>query len=436
MPGYVIVGMQWGDEGKGKVVDYLTQYAQLVVRHQGGNNAGHTLVVNGKQTILHLIPSGILHGDTTCVIGNGTVIDPAVLIEELDLLEKAGLELQARLIISAAAHVIMPYHKVLDKAQEKYRGANKIGTTGRGIGPAYADKADRLGIRMADLVNPTVFQEKLTSLVEYKNAILTKAFDEEPFSYKNILEDYGIYADRLRPYVRDGVPLAHEALCEGRTVVFEGAQGSMLDIDHGTFPYVTSSTTLSGGVCSGAGVGPRFIDGVTGIVKAYCTRVGEGPFPTELLDETGEKLREAGHEFGATTGRPRRCGWLDAVQLKRAAMLNGVTNLALTKADVLSGFDPIKICVGYKIDGEISHSFPPILEELEQVEPVYEEHPGWKTDISACRSVDALPPNARKYFRRIEELTGAPISLISVGPGREQTIEAANPFEAVPEPVS
>jgi adenylosuccinate synthase len=420
--------MQWGDEGKGKVVDYLTRYADLVIRHQGGNNAGHTVVVEGKQTILHLIPSGILHGDKTCVIGNGTVIDPAVLIQELDALEAVGNKLIGRLFISHIAHVIMPYHRSLDKFQERFRGKNRIGTTGRGIGPAYADKADRFGIRLCDLLDKDVFHDKLSTILEYKNMILTKLFGEQPLKFDDIFEEYCAYADRLRPFAADTVAMAHEAIEANKRVVCEGAQGTMLDIDHGTFPYVTSSPTVSAGACTGGGVGPTKINGVIGIVKAYTTRVGEGPFPTELLDETGESLRQKGQEFGATTGRPRRCGWLDCVLLRRAARVNGTTHLVVTKPDVLGGMSELKICTEYEIDGKRTNEFPSDTRLLARAIPVYETLPGWTEDISSCQSWEELPANARAYLTRLEELVGVPASTISVGPGREQTIERLDPF--------
>lgn len=423
MPGYAIVGMQWGDEGKGKIVDFLTRTADLVVRHQGGNNAGHTLVVDGKQTILHLIPSGILHKTAMCIIGNGTVIDPGVLIEELDIVEEAMGSLESRLKISPSAHVILPYHKKLDGAQEKFRGSGKIGTTGRGIGPAYADKADRIGIRMGDLVDADTFADALRGVLDYKNALLTKLFDEEALSYEDIIAEYSAYADRLRPYVADGIPMVHEAIAADKRIVYEGAQGTMLDLDHGTYPYVTSSTAIAGGVCAGAGIGPNVVQHVIGIVKAYSTRVGEGPFPTELLNDTGENLRKHGHEFGATTGRPRRCGWIDAVQLRRAVQLNGTTHIALTKADVLSHFDELKLCTAYKIDGVETTEFPWSASSLSSVEPVYETMPGWDADLTKCRTWDALPKEATDYFNRIEELIGAPIAILSVGPGRDETID-------------
>lgn len=429
MPGYVIVGMQWGDEGKGKFVDYLTRYADMVVRHQGGNNAGHTVIVKGKQRILHLIPSGILHKDKVCVIGNGTVLDPLVLIEELDGLAAAGHTTEGRLHISDCAHIILPYHKALDKAQERFRGTGKLGTTGRGIGPAYADKANRFGIRLGDLLDASIFKEKLETTLAYKNAILVKSLGEPPLDFEAVYEEYLGYADRLRPYVGDAVILVHEALEAGQHVMFEGAQGCMLDLDHGTFPYVTSSTTVAGAVCAGAGVGPQAVSEIIGVVKAYTTRVGEGPFPTELRNELGDDLRKNGQEFGATTGRPRRCGWLDCVQLGRAALLNGATGIALTKPDVLSTLDTIKICTRYTVNGTASREFPAHAAKLEQVEPGYEELPGWQADISGCRTWDALPKNARNYFNRIEELLGVPLWLISVGAGREQTIERRNPFQ-------
>ncbi len=429
MPGYVIVGMQWGDEGKGKIVDYLTSQADLVVRHQGGNNAGHTLVVDGHQTVLHLIPSGILHEKTVCAIGNGTVLDPKVLVDELDQIIATGVVCEGRLFISSSAHVIMPYHKLLDGAQEAFRGKNKIGTTGRGIGPAYADKADRLGIRFGDFVNPERFAMKLDEVLDYKNAILTQTFQLPPLEREDIMKEYAPLAAKLAPYVADTVTLVHDAIAKGSRIVFEGAQGCMLDLDHGTFPYVTSSTTLSGGVCAGAGVGPKEVHGVIGIVKAYSTRVGEGPFPTELLNGTGEQLRKQGQEFGATTGRPRRCGWLDLVQLRRAARLNGVTSLVLTKPDVLGEFDTLEICTEYEIaDGTTTREFPAQLADLERAKPRYESMPGWKTDITGCRNWDDLPENAKAYFSRIEAILEIPIDIISVGPGREQTITRHDPF--------
>ena len=428
MPAYVIVGMQWGDEGKGKVVDYLTRYADFVVRHQGGNNAGHTVVVDGKQTILHLIPSGILHGGKVCAIGNGTVLDPAVLIQEIDALEAAGHTLPGRLFISHTAHIIMPYHRLLDKVQERFRGKNRIGTTGRGIGPAYADKADRFGVRLCDLLDADVFRDKLSAILEYKNMILTKLFDEPPLDFNDTYDEYRVYAERLRPFAADTVAMLHEAIEANKCVVCEGAQGTMLDIDHGTFPYVTSSTTLAAGACSGAGLGVTKVKGVIGIVKAYTTRVGEGPFPTELLDDLGALLREKGQEYGATTGRPRRCGWLDCVLLRRAARINGATHLVVTKPDVLGGVDPVRICTTYEIDGKRTREFPADTAVLNRATPIYETVPGWKEDISKSTKWDELPANARAYLTRLEELVGVPVATVSVGPGREQTIERMDPF--------
>jgi adenylosuccinate synthase len=428
MPGYIIIGMQWGDEGKGKTVDFLTKDADMVVRYQGGNNAGHTVVVNGQETVLHLIPCGILHDTTACIIGNGTVIDPAVLLIELQDLEKADCDVTGRLHISDAAHVIMPYHKVIDGAQEAFRGANKIGTTNRGIGPAYADKADRMGIRFGDLLDPAIFKEKLASVLEYKNAIITKTFGLDPLDFDHIYSEYTAYADQLRHFAGDTVDIVHRAQQEKKNIVFEGAQGAMLDIDHGTFPYVTSSTTMAGGVFSGAGIAPGTIDGTIGIVKAYTTRVGEGPLPTELLDDTGEALRKAGNEFGATTGRPRRCGWLDIVQLRRAVRICGITQFVLTKSDVLGAFETIRICTAYDVNGTRTTEFPTRLDQIQAARPIYEELPGWQSDISACTTWDELPNNAKNYIECIEKLAGAPVSLVSVGPGREQTIVKQDPF--------
>ncbi len=429
MPVYVVVGMQWGDEGKGKIVDYLTSTADVVVRHQGGNNAGHTVVVDGKQTILHLIPSGILHLKKTCIIGNGTVLDPAVLIDELNTLDAAGVDYAERLFISKGAHVIMPHHKLLDKLQEQFRGKNRIGTTGRGIGPAYADKADRFGIRVCDLMDAAQFEAKLASVLEYKNLLIEKLFGEAPLDAAAIRDEYLGYADRLRPFVVDTVPMVHEAIRTGKRVVAEGAQGTMLDIDHGTYPYVTSSTTLAAGACTGGGFGPKDIRSVIGIVKAYTTRVGEGPLPTELFDDAGTHLRAVGKEYGATTGRPRRCGWLDMVQLRRSIEINGTTHLVLTKPDVLGDVGPIQICTGYRVDEEPLNEFPLQVSDLAKVEPVYEEMPGWEEDISQCAAWEQLPAAARAYFDRVEELAGVPVAIISVGPGREQTIQRVDPFQ-------
>ena len=428
MPGYIVVGMQWGDEGKGKTVDFLTEKADVVVRYQGGNNAGHTVVVNGKETILHLVPCGILHERATCVIGHGTVIDPAVLLQELDDLEAAACKVDGRLHISEAAHVIMPYHRIIDGAQERFRGKNRIDTTRRGIGPAYADKVNRTGIRFGDFLDTETFKEKLRTALEYNNRLLTRMFDEDALDYNALFNEYCGYADRLRGYAGDTVELLHKAQSGGKMIIFEGAQGAMLDLDHGTFPYVTSSTTMSGGVFAGAGIGLGQIDGVIGIVKAYSTRVGEGPLPTELSGAEGERLREAGQEYGATTGRPRRCGWLDIVPLRRAVKICGVTHLVLTKSDVLGEFDRLRICTAYEIDGVRTEQFPDLLSRLQKAKPVYEELPGWKTDISSCKSWEEFPKETQEYISRVEELVGAPISVISVGPGRDQTIVRTDPF--------
>ena len=357
------------------------------------------------------------------------MLDPAVLIEELDQLAEAGCKVEGRLFISESAHLILPYHKMFDKVQEKFRGKKKLGTTGRGIGPAYADKADRFGIRLGDLLDATVFKQKLKAVLEYKNTILLKSFGEQALDYDTVCDLYLGYAERLRPFATDTVPLVHEALSANKRVMFEGAQGAMLDLDHGTFPYVTSSNTVSGGVCPGAGIGPKDVNGVIGVVKAYTTRVGEGPFPTELHDGTGELLRERGREFGATPGRPRRCGWLDGVQLRRAVVLNGVTSIALTKPDVLGSLDVIKVCTAYEVNGARTQEFPAQVSALQRVRPTYEELPGWQQDISTCTTWDELPENARKYFTRIEDLLGVPVSLVSVGPGRKHTIEYRNPFQ-------
>jgi len=422
MPTLVVVGTQWGDEGKGKIVDVLTERADFVVRFQGGNNAGHTLVINQKKYILHLIPSGIFHPQTTCVIGNGVVVDPEVLIREIETLKKEGLEMTPqKLKVSERAHVIMPYHKALDLAREKKANVNKIGTTGRGIGPCYEDKVGRRGFRLIDLTRPDFFREKLKTYLEEKNFFL-RYLGAEPLNYEEICEKYLEYGSYLRPYLTDTATLLWEAKRENKKILFEGAQGTFLDIDYGTYPYVTSSNTLSGNACCGSGFGPTAIDHVLGIVKAYTTRVGEGPFPTELKDDLGEFLREKGGEYGATTGRPRRCGWLDLVMVKRAVKLNGITGIALTKLDVLSGLDTLKICTGYQRGSEKLETFPSTLEELSQVVPIYEEFPGWKAELSQVTSFEELPPEAKTYLQRIEEYLEVPIEIVSTGPGRENCL--------------
>ncbi|MCW2279514.1 adenylosuccinate synthase [Heliophilum fasciatum] len=421
MSSVVVVGAQWGDEGKGKITDFLAQDADLVVRYQGGNNAGHTVVVEGKEYKLHLIPSGILNADKICIIGNGVVLDPGVLIKELDYLEGMGIS-TANLRISSRAHVIMPYHRVLDELQEMQRGDAKIGTTKRGIGPCYVDKAARVGIRMVDLVNPEHFRAKLEANVAEKNRLFTKLYDAEPVDAAAIYAEYSAYADRLRPYVTDTPLVLEQARKDNQRVLFEGAQGTLLDLDHGTFPFVTSSSPIAGAACTGAGVGPTTISKVIGVAKAYTTRVGEGPFPTELNDAMGDRIREAGHEFGTTTGRPRRCGWLDMVILHYSVRVSGLTGIALTKLDVLDQLPTIKICVGYKFRDQVIDSFPASLEDLAECEPVYEELPGWMADTTGCRSMADLPENARRYVERVEELAGCPVDILAVGPDRAQTI--------------
>jgi len=425
---FVIVGTQWGDEGKGKIVDLLAEFADCVVRFQGGNNAGHTMVVNGEEFISHLVPSGILQ-EKTCIIGNGVVVDPGVLVQELDYLNNKGIDVgPGKLKISEKAHVIMPYHKKIDHAREEMKGDKKIGTTGRGIGPCYEDKATRRGIRFIDLIDPEAFREKLNAIIDEKNFYLSEFHSSKKLIIENIIDEYTRYAQRLAPYVTNISIVIDQAIRENKQVLFEGAQGTHLDIDHGTYPYVTSSNTVSGNACCGSGVGPKAITGVTGIVKAYTTRVGQGPFPTELLDETGENIQKKGAEFGATTGRRRRCGWLDMVILKNAALLNSLTGLAITKMDVLDGLETVKICTAYEYKGELLRDFPASLKVLAACTPVYETHPGWTEDISSVRSIENLPQNAKKYLKRIEELCDVPIDIVSVGPQRDETIVVRNPF--------
>ncbi len=428
MANLVIIGTQWGDEGKGKIVDLLAEHADLVVRFQGGNNAGHTMVVGGEQTISHLVPSGILQGKV-CVIGNGLVVDPAVLLQEMDYLTERGVDCgPEKLVVSERAQVIMPYHQQIDLGREKKKGKDKIGTTGRGIGPSYEDKATRCGIRMADLIDPETFQEKLSAILPEKNFYLEKFLGEPPVDQAAIVESYSKFALRLAPHIANVSVRLTEAIKAGQQVLFEGAQGTHLDIDHGTYPFVTSSNTVSGNACCGAGVGPKAISDVVGIVKAYTTRVGAGPFTTELFDDIGDYIQEKGAEFGATTGRRRRCGWLDTVVLNNSARLNGLTGLAITKLDVLGGLEEIKICPAYLYKGERVEAFPANLKVLESCEPLYETLPGWEEDISHLRRYDDLPTNVRGYLKRIEELTGVPVQIVSVGPGREQTIVLNNPL--------
>lgn len=430
MANVAIIGTQWGDEGKGKVVDLYAEDADVIARFQGGNNAGHTIVIKGEQSIFHLIPSGILHDNKICIIGNGVVVNPKVLLDEVDGLKKRGvLPPNTKLYVSEKAHVIMPYHWRLDVARESHGLGKKIGTTGRGIGPTYEDKIARVGIRMCDLLDEQVFREKLVKNVEEKNFYLTKLFQEEPLDSEAIYSEYRVYAERLRPYVADTSMIMSEEIKKGKKILFEGAQGSHLDIDHGTYPYVTSSNTVSGNAGCGTGIGPSAIGAVIGICKAYTTRVGEGPFITELTDEIGDRLREAGHEYGATTGRKRRCGWLDMVLVRQSVRLSGITGIALTKLDVLTGIEKLKICVGYKTrQGEFTESVPsnPLL--LAQCEPVYEMLNGWKENITKAKKIEELPYNTRRYIERLEELAGIKSVLVSVGAGREETIILKNPF--------
>jgi adenylosuccinate synthase len=431
MANVAIIGAQWGDEGKGKIVDLFTQEADIVVRFQGGNNAGHTLVVDGDKTILHLVPSGALHPNKLCVIGNGVVVDPEILIEEIAALKTRGhLASDEQLRISEQAHVIMPYHKAIDLARERLRGKGKIGTTGRGIGPAYEDKVARVGIRFVDLLEEDTFREKLTRNIEEKNFYLKAILKEKALDFNKIHDSYGNFREKLKVYVANTGLLLDQEMRAGKRVLFEGAQGTLLDVDHGTYPYVTSSSTITGGACSGSGVGPQHIQQVIGISKAYTTRVGSGPFPTEVDGPEGETLRREGAEFGATTGRSRRCGWFDAVGVRHAVRMNGMTGIALTKLDVLTGFKKIPICTGYRYQGKAVEEFPASSKVMQGAEPIYEEVPGWNTALDDVRKFADLPRAAQNYVKRIEEVIGTEIILVSVGPGREQTILLKNPFDA------
>ena len=422
MAATIIIGAQWGDEGKGKIVDLLSAEMDVVARYQGGPNAGHTVVVEDDEIVLHQIPSGILHPHTVCYIGNGVVIDPVVLMEEIAFLENKGITVSGRLFISHRAHLIMPYHKLLDASQERHYGSRKIGTTGRGIGPAYVDKYDRCGIRIVDLLDRTALKEKLLTNIESKNKLLKRIYDTDIMDADQIVNDYIEFDQRIDPYVKDVSVLINRDIDDGKRVLLEGAQGTMLDIDFGTYPYVTSSNPIAGGACTGLGVGPTRITRALGIAKAYTTRVGMGPFPTEFDETFGDYIRQLGGEYGATTGRPRRCGWLDIVVLRMAAMLNGLTDLAITKLDVLDKLDEIKICTGYRYDGRTMEHYPADLAIQEKVEPIYESHPGWKCSTREARTFADLPPAAQKYLRRIEELCQVPLSIISVGSQRKQTI--------------
>jgi adenylosuccinate synthase len=424
----VIIGTQWGDEGKGKIVDLLAENADIVARFQGGNNDGHTMVVEGQQFISHLVPSGILQGKT-CAIGNGLVVDPAVLLEEIDYLAENGIDTGPdKLMVSERAHMIMPYHKAIDNAREKMKGDNKIGTTGRGIGPCYEDKATRRGVRFVDLMDAAVFEDKVRTLLAEKNFYLKQFCGAPEVDPDQVIADGLKFAERLRPYVANVSVALDRAIQKGGQILFEGAQGTHLDIDHGTYPFVTSSNTVSANACSGAGIGPRHITGVLGIVKAYTTRVGAGPFPTELFDAVGDAIQEKGAEFGATTGRRRRCGWLDTVIVRNAVRLNGLTGLVITKLDVLGGQGDIRICNAYAYEGQTLSEFPTDLKVLAACKPVYESLPGWQADIRDIRRKADLPDNAKRYLDRIEELTATPIDIISVGPGREETIVLTNPL--------
>ena len=425
----VVIGAQWGDEGKGKIVDLLAENADVVVRFQGGNNAGHTLVVGDQRTVLHLVPSGVLHPGTVCVVGNGVVVDPVVLLSEVDALHGRGLLLEpSELRLSEQAHVILPYHKAIDLARERLRGKGKIGTTGRGIGPAYEDKVARIGIRMIDLVEEETFREKLRRTLEEKNVYMSSILGEEALDFDEIFDEFRAVADRLRPHVCDTAWFLDGEIQAGRRVLFEGGQGTMLDVDHGTYPFVTSSSCVASSAAAGAGVAAKRIRTTLGITKAYTTRVGSGPFPTELEGETGDRLRRDGDEFGATTGRPRRCGWFDGVVVRHAARLSALDGLAITKLDVLGGFDPIRICVAYEIDGERVEHFPASVSRIQRANPVYEDLPGWSGDVSGARRLEDLPTNARRYLDRLEALTEIPVRIVSVGPGREATIQLAKLF--------
>ncbi len=429
MANVAVIGAQWGDEGKGKVVDLFTQDADIVVRFQGGNNAGHTVVVKGEKTVLHLIPSGALHPKKLCVLANGVVVDPEVLLDEIRGLKERGYLLDDSLLkISEHAHLIMPYHKSIDQARERLRGKGKIGTTGRGIGPAYEDKVARTGIRFIDLLEEETFRDKLRHNIEEKNIYLKAILKEKTLNFSQIHDTYCAYREKLKGHVTDTSLLLDREIRAGKKILFEGAQGTLLDVDHGTYPYVTSSNTVIGGVCSGAGVGAKNIHQVIGISKAYTTRVGSGPFPTELKGPEGEKLKEEGDEFGATTGRPRRCGWFDAVGVRHAVRINGIAGIALTKLDVLTGFKKIGICVAYRCDGKTYHEFPSSLRVLERAEPVWEKMDGWDKPISGARKLSDLPINAQRYVRRLEEIIVIEMILVSVGPGREQTVMLKNPF--------
>lgn len=421
MPAIVLLGAQWGDEGKGKATDILGDRVDYVVRYQGGNNAGHTVVIGDQKYALHLLPSGILSPNVIPVIGNGVVIDPSVLLEEIKGLNERGID-TSKLVISSNAHLITPYHRTIDKVSERFLGKAKIGTTGRGIGPAYADKISRIGIRVQDLFDESILQKKIEGALKDKNQVLTKVFNRKDMQVSEILDEYLGYAEILRPYIADTALLLNNALESGKTVLLEGSQGTLLDVDHGTYPFVTSSNPTAGGACTGSGIGPTKIERVIGIVKAYTTRVGSGPFPTELENEDGEKLRTIGHEYGTTTGRNRRCGWYDAPIARFAVRINGLTDFFLTKLDVLTGWEKIPVCVAYEIDGKRVEEVPSSQTDFHHAIPIYEYLPGWSEDISKARALSDLPKNARDYIAFLEEISDAPMSAIGVGPGRDETI--------------
>ncbi|HLB02557.1 MAG TPA: adenylosuccinate synthase [Nitrospiria bacterium] len=428
MANIVVVGTQWGDEGKGKIVDLLTQEADLVVRYQGGHNAGHTVVIGEEQFILHLIPTGILHTGKKCVIGNGVVVDPAALIEEVDALRKRGIQVGGRLFVSDKSHLIMPYHRAIEKESEAHKGTRKIGTTGRGIGPTYSDKMSRIGIRMADLYDEDVFHRKLKENLNEMNFFLENLYKVKGFEVNRVYDEYMDYASRIREYVTDTSRLLNQAMAEGKNILFEGAQGTHLDVDHGTYPYVTSSNATAGGACTGTGVGPTRINGVLGVAKAYSTRVGSGPFPSEIRGKECDALRQKGREFGATTGRPRRCGWFDAVAVRYAVAVNGLTSQALTKMDVLDECEEIRICVGYRHQAKTFYDMPSQLSVLEQCEPMYELFEGWRQPTTGVTSYAQLPTKAKAYLKRIEELTQCPIDIVSTGSKRDEAVIVQNPF--------
>lgn len=427
MSATVVIGAQWGDEGKGKIVDYLAEKADVVVRYQGGNNAGHTVVVDGQEYKLHLLPSGMLYSGKLCVVGNGVVVDPQVMLQEIKGMQDKGIATSG-LRLSNRAHLIMPYHRLLDEVEEESRGDHKIGTTKRGIGPCYMDKNARCGIRVCDLLEPEEFSEKLARNLEAKNHLLKAVYGVEGFDFETVKKEYLGYAEQLRPYIADTSAILNDNIKAGKKVLFEGAQATLLDLDHGTYPYVTSSHPIAGGACIGAGIGPTKINKVVGVVKAYSTRVGEGPFPTELHDEVGNHIREEGHEYGTTTGRPRRCGWLDGCIVRYAGYVSGIDYMAITRLDILDKLPKIKLCVAYKYNGQLINEYPASLNVMSKVEPVYEELPGWQEPTSHIRSYQDLPLNARRYIERLSEVSGIAIGMVSVGPGREQTIILADMF--------